>query len=39
VWWAGGNMRRPVGLAVDAAGRIYVLDGETRTIYIFERTE
>ncbi|MGQ9666671.1 MAG: PA14 domain-containing protein, partial [Anaerolineae bacterium] len=37
VWWAGGDMRRPVGLAVDAAGRIYVLDGETKSIYLFER--
>ncbi|MGC8827269.1 MAG: hypothetical protein ACP5TV_09735, partial [Anaerolineae bacterium] len=38
VWWTGGDMRRPVGLAVDAAGRVYVLDGEMKTIYIFERT-
>jgi len=37
VWWTGGGLRRPVGLALGEAGSVYLLDEETKQVYHFKR--
>ena len=37
VWWRAGDLKRPIGLALDRQGQIYVVDEETRLIYQFKR--
>ena len=37
VWWTGGGVIRPLGLALDAVGHIYLIDEELKQVYRFER--
>lgn len=37
VWWGADGLSRPVGLALDAMDRIYVLDEGSNQVYLFSR--